>query len=454
MQYAPLWSRFLIALCAGGLVFAQERSATIRLDFSRKLGPLEIHRMGLAQGGLSDESMFEDRIPEIRALAPELIRIFVQEYYGLLPQAGKYDFRKLDRTIDAVTRAGAKPLMSIDVKPNVLFSVIDENIVEPNNYDQWDELVYQLVRHYKERGTGVRYWEVANEPDIGESGGCPYRFKPDSYVRYYKHTAAAILRADPEAKIGGPALASWKSAILPALLDAAAAGEVPLHFVSWHTYDSDPLSIRSTIQGVQEMVRQKPGLHPELVLDEWNMSLARPVEDPRFQPCFVAETIWQMIDSGLTYSNYYHIRDYQVEARNFSGFISPHGVAFMARWWNRMPQYDGLFDYQNTVRPAYFALKLMARMGGERFGLESSDAKIHGFLVHDPTYLTDNLLLWNFSDQPVRIEISGWPAKAKPRRLVLDALNGNNDENLRLKPTAPAEPIILGPWGIEFWYSE
>jgi len=66
---------------------------------------------------------------------------------------------------------------------------------------------------------------------MGEAGGCPYRFQPDSYVRYYKHTVAAILRADPEAKVGGPALANWKSPILPALLDSGA----PLHFVSWHT---------------------------------------------------------------------------------------------------------------------------------------------------------------------------------------------------------------------------
>lgn len=444
----------LIAICLSSIAASQDRTAMVRLDFNQKLGPLEMHKMGLAQGGLSDESMFEDRIPEIRALAPELIRIFVQEYYGLLPQAGKYDFSKLDRTIDAVTRTGATPLMSIDIKPHVLFPVIDENVVEPNDYPQWEELIFQLVRHYKERGTGIRYWEVANEPDMGEAGGCPYRFEPNNYVRYYQHTAAAILRADPEARVGGPALANWKSPILPALLDAAARDDVPLHFVSWHTYDSDPLSIRRTIHGVQEMVRQRSGLHPELVLDEWNMSLARPVQDPRFQPCFVAETIWQMIDSGLTYSNYYHIRDYQVEARNFSGFMSTQGVAFMARWWNRMPQYDGLFDYQNTVRPAYFALKLLSRMQGERLGLESSDPKVHGFLSHDATYLTDNLLLWNYSDQPVKVQISGWPAKAKPRRLVLNAVDGNDDENLRLKPTMPTEPIILGPWGVEFWYSE
>ena len=39
-----------------------------------------------------------------------------------------------------------------------------------------------MVRHYKQRGAGIRYWEVANEPDIGEDGGCPYRFTPENYL--------------------------------------------------------------------------------------------------------------------------------------------------------------------------------------------------------------------------------------------------------------------------------
>jgi len=34
----------------------------------------------------------------------------------------------------------------------------------------------RLVSHYQKRGAGIRYWEIVNEPDIGEDGGCPYRF--------------------------------------------------------------------------------------------------------------------------------------------------------------------------------------------------------------------------------------------------------------------------------------
>ena len=130
-----------------------------------------------------------------------------------------------------------------------------------------------------------------------------------------------------------------------------------------------------------------------------HVALDRPVRDPRFQPAFVPETAWQMLDAGLDYSCYYHIRDYYVDREKFAEFTSQQGAAFMARWWNRMPQYDGLFDYQNTVRPAYFAFKLLSRLTGDRLMFESSDPAVHGFFTHDPLYQTHNLLVWNFSDR-------------------------------------------------------
>src|SRR6202008_614941 len=145
-----------------------------------------------------------------------------------------------------------------------------QDIVEPEDYAEWERLIERLVKHYRERGSGVRYWEGANEPDIGESGGGPYRCKPDSYVRYYQHTVAAILRADPEAKVGGPALANVRSPILPALLDACQKDGTPLHFVSWHIYNSSPSRVRRTIAYVKDLLPKYPRLKPEIALNEWN----------------------------------------------------------------------------------------------------------------------------------------------------------------------------------------
>src|SRR5262249_10482248 len=155
----------------------------------------------------------------------------------------------LDRSVDTILRAGAKPLMCICFKPGVLFPTVDQDRVEPEDYEEWERLITHLVRHYKNRGAGIQYWAIANEPDIGDPGGCLYRFQRDSYVRYSQHPTPAILRADAEARVGGPALANVRSPILPALLDVADddIAKTPLHFISWHIYSSDPGRVRGTI---------------------------------------------------------------------------------------------------------------------------------------------------------------------------------------------------------------
>lgn len=308
---------FITLLCLTALAFAttgfaEPQAAPVIVNFFEKSGPLEIDKMALGQGGLSDEPMWNQDIPEIRALKPALIRLFIQDYFDLLPEHGRYHFDSLDRSVDTILAAGSKPLMCICFKPRLLFPRIDQDVVEPNDYAEWDRLIFKLVQRYNKRGAGIRYWEVANEPDIGESGGCPYRFTPGSYKRYYQHTVTAILRADPKARVGGPALANWQSPVLPALLEFCDTNHTPLDFVSWHVYNSDPEVIRDSIDKVHELLKKFPTLKPETFIDEWNMSLSHPPSNPSLQPCFLAEVIWQMKETGLDYSCYYHIRDWYV----------------------------------------------------------------------------------------------------------------------------------------------
>lgn len=459
-------SRILLALATavstGTSLCAQ--TANVQASFSESIGPMEMDHMSLGQGGLSDEPMWADRIPEIRALHPKLIRLFVQEYFDLLPERGRFHFDTLDRSIDTILATGAKPLMCLCFKPRVLFPKVDQDIVEPTDYVAWQNLIEALVKHCSDRKVGIQYWEIANEPDIGEDGGCPYRFKPENYVRYYQRTVSAILRADPAAHVGGPALASSRSGILPALLYFCETNRVPLHFVSWHIYSSDPRSIRATVEYVHSLSKGHANLKLETILDEWNMDLMNPPQDPRFQPAFICETLWQMKEARLDYSCYYHIRDWHVNLDQFTPFMSPRGAAFMTRWWNRMPQFDGLYDYQNHIRPAYFVFKLLSRLAGERVRVVSDLPSAHAFASKDQQLHLCNLLVWNFSSSPVTFELqcSGLPPGARRRHLVLDATAGSDDENLRLRPDSSAkldqdafhQNVTLNPYAVQYWSFE
>src|SRR5437667_6327047 len=119
---------------------SEPRAAAIKVFFNERLGPLEIDRMGLGQGGLSDEPMWGDRVPEIRALHPRLIRLFIQEYFDLMPVLDQYNWSKLDAAVDTIRATGATPLMNIAFKPRVLFPKTDDTITDPTDYDAWERL--------------------------------------------------------------------------------------------------------------------------------------------------------------------------------------------------------------------------------------------------------------------------------------------------------------------------
>ncbi len=460
-QFAARWvSLVALLVVAAASANPQNRNISVHLNLNDTAGPLEMDRFALGQGGLSEEPMWAERAAEIRDLHPRLIRLFIQEYFDLLPERGRYHFQKLDESVDLILKTGAKPLMNIDFKPKLLYPTIDHKIVDPTSYEEWEQLIYNLVRHYKERGAGIRYWEVSNEPDIGENGGCPYLFTPENYTRYYQHTVAAVLRADPEASVGGPALANSASPILPALLSFCAAGKAPLHFVSWHIYNSDPMRVRATIDRVKAQIAKYPSLQLETHLNEWNMALRDPPTDPQFQPCYITEVAYQMKAGGLDYSCYYHIRDYHVDRDRFARFMSPVGAGLMARWWNRSSQWDGLFDFQNRVRPSYYAFKLLSRLTGDRLRLETGDAAVHGLATWDPKLLVYNVLLWNYSTKPAEAELTleGASSDLTLRQVVLDAAAPSDDENARLKPFPSRElkrgdrriKVELGSYGISF----
>jgi hypothetical protein len=202
----------------------------------------------------------------------------------------------------------------------------------------------------------------------------------------------------------------------------------------------------------------------ETILDEWNMDLSNPPTDPRFQPCFVAEVIWQMKEAGLDYSCYYHIRDYHVSFEPFARFMSPDGTAFMYKWWNRRPQYDGLFDYQNTVRPTYFTFKLLSRLTGDRLRLTSNSETVRGLASWDQKLRLYNVLIWNFSPSPagVKITFAGAASGLLGRPIVLDAATDSYDENSRLRIERPVESgpggasieVQFEPYGVRFWSVE
>lgn len=375
---------------------APPSDVTLVVDTSHSLGKIDLTRYALGQGGLSDKPMIGGVVDQIANLHPQTIRLFVQSYYRIYPAHGRYHWDTLDKAIETILATGAKPIMCLTFKPKVLYPKIDQKVVYPTSWKEWDELIYELVKHCNlDRKFGIQYWEVGNEVNIGEEGGAPYLFTPQEYLVYYTHTANAILRADPDAKVGGPALAGYKSPILDALVQYCGSGKAPLNFVSWHIYDSDPKVFRQSIEEVKAKLMKYPSLKGvETVLDEWNMSLSNPDLNPYFQPAFIMEVTRDFYLEGLTRSGYYHIRDYFVDPKNFTISDPEAWADLMAHGWNDDPQYDGLYDNQGRVRPAYYALELLSFIKGERLAVKGLNSDVKGFAARNGQFT--EVVIWNF----------------------------------------------------------
>ncbi len=446
-------------LCAPFLL-PQDATVPVRVDLAARLRPMEIERFGVGQGGFSPEPMWTGRMPEIRAIRPRAIRLFVQEYFNLLPARGRYHWDTLDQSVDLILKTGATPMLCLTIKPKVLFPVIDQNIVEPTSWEEWDALIYNLVRHYKDRGGKGWYWEITNESNLPSGGGTPYHFTPENYPRYYQRTVAAILRADPEARVGGPALAGYEAPLLKALVEFCASSKVPLHFVSWHGYSNDPGWFRKSIEHVRALLAKYPQLKPETVINEWNMALGISEVDPRFQPAFIAETTYQMRQAGLDLSCYYHIRDYHFAYDEFLKFFPKEFAMREKMFWERRPVYLGLFDLQNRVRPAYFLFRMLSRLTGTEVRVETGSPVVHALAADDEELRTSGVLLWNFSKFPARVslEVGNTAPEVSARTFVLDSLSPNDDDTTRMRPLNPVTfkggavklPLELEPYGVTF----
>lgn len=151
-----------------------------------------------------------------------------------------YDFSTLDALVAGLNAAGVKPLLAMGYCPNPLKS--------RDVWAAWKDMpadlgVWQKInRDYALRLSAIKnfpspLYEIWNEPDMPEPNGKMFfSGTPQDYGQLFAHAAAGIRQGDPDALIGGPAVA-WNLAYLAPMLTQ------PLEFASLHAYDNYPAQL-------------------------------------------------------------------------------------------------------------------------------------------------------------------------------------------------------------------
>jgi xylan 1,4-beta-xylosidase len=163
-----------------------------------------------------------------------------------------YNWTNFDKIYDAVKDAGMRPIFEIGFMPpalasasttinNVWYNGVGGNWNAPKDWNKWEALVREIIRHCKER-YGVEevrnnwFFELWNEPNWMYGGGGGYT----GWKTLYQHTAAAVMAEDPQIKLGGPAESGGSSNnAVPDFMQWTKQNNIKADFCSYHIYSND-----------------------------------------------------------------------------------------------------------------------------------------------------------------------------------------------------------------------
>lgn len=369
-----------------------------------------------------------------------------------------YSWTILDRIFDGIHAAGAKPLVEIGFMPEALSShpqpyrhnfpqgtIFRGWAYPPKDYQKWSELVFQFVKHLRERYGHAEVktwlWETWNEPDIEYWKGTP-----EEYFKLYDFSVDAILRAFPAARVGGPdstGPASPRAAeFLKMFLDHCAHGKnyasgvtgSRLDFISFHPKGS-PKWLGDHVQmGIARQLQSiREGFGIVASFPEWRTTpIILGESDPEgCAACSAKDNPQNLYRNGPLFASYTAEALNSIFALVGEQHVNFRGAVTWSFEFEDQPYFEGYRELATNGidKPVLNAFRMFGLLGHERVTATSSGALTIDDIASNGvrgqpdinTIATRKereieILIWNYHDDdvpapdaPIEITISGIP---------------------------------------------
>jgi xylan 1,4-beta-xylosidase len=417
----------------------------------------------------------------------------------------RYDWTRLDAIMDELTRPGIEPFVQASFMPRALSSqpepytpvlvktglprdmVSGGAFYPPKDYRKWEALIEAWARHSGERygvdRASTWLWELWNEPES------PYwRGTKEEYFKLYDHFAAAVKRALPKARVGGPHVTDpgWKKGdeFMKAFLEHCRSGRnaatggvgAPLDFVAFHAKGTTRLDDKGHVE---------MNLRNHLkTIDTYGRIIASFPEFARL-PIYIGESDpegcagcpatldperdYRRTSQFAAYTAASFMRKQDLMARTGGDL---QGAVSWAFTFAEQPWFNGLraLTTNEVVLPVFNAFELFSRMGRQRVAVDApsmlpvddiiangvrGEPDIGAIASLDATKSRLTILLWNFHDvaggyddkRAVRLTIRG-TARGERRRVreySIDEHSGNSYTAwLAMGSPQPPSPAQVG----------
>jgi xylan 1,4-beta-xylosidase len=373
-----------------------------------------------------------------------------------------YDWGIVDRIFDAYHELGMKPLVELGFMPQALSvkpepyrhsfpegSIYTGWAYPPNNYQKWADLVFQFVKHLRERygdaETKSWLWEVWNEPDIGYWKGTP-----QEYFKLYDYAVDAVLRALPTAQVGGPdttgPLGDSAAEFLRLFLEhcahqrnyATAKTGAPLDFVSFHAKGAPTLENGHVRMGIRhQLAAIQRGFKIVTSFPEWqDKPILLGESDPEgCAACSAQKHPENAYRNGPLFASYTAAILNQIDALVAREHVNFQGALTWSFEFEVQPYFAGFRELATNGidKPVLNAFRMLGLLGGRRLAVDSTGAvsadeilktgvrnrpDVNAIATRQDRAIT--ILAWDYHDDdvpapdtPVDLAVTGIPPTVK-----------------------------------------
>lgn len=269
-----------------------------------------------------------------------------------------------------------------------------------DRYDDFARFMQAAAARYSQAPYNVHYWEMWNEPDDkGDAdGSTKWGQHPDKYVKMLAAAYPAIKAVDPQSVVmsGGLAYDNFESQggpfvkeFLPTVLDLGGAqymDAIAFHYYLNNGHGWTNLGIKG--QELRALLAQK-GTDLPIICTEYGLtSTSHPeygiVSSEAIQARYLVQSNVHGTAGGLHAQVWFTAQDFESNVRGWKIFKE-----------------SGLLRVNNTHKPSYFAMKVLAREVGSGRYLGQMNASnglsggLEGYYFKSPDFTKKVAVVWN-----------------------------------------------------------
>lgn len=313
-----------------------------------------------------------------------------------------------EEIIKKISDSGGTVILDLFGTPFGLGRVLDKNS-SVHNLVAYKELVKDIIRKLSCDKKYNIWYEVWNAPDL-ESFFLGERAE---YFSLYRVVGEAIRDLRMETKmhipLGGPSTSCWfaniesntilfpERSLIYELIKYCFNYKLPLDFISWHAYSSDPLLEK------EETIYKKPFVKlirewlsyfnfkndMPLVIDEWNFDATANISAKRGKDAYVTASyiparLKNMQEVGVDYQTYFCLEDFGANKEKVTRNLGVFSFDF-AR-----PESKG------NAKASYNTLRMLNLLGEELLPAQLTDEFVGVIPTKSKDYLT--VLIYNYID--------------------------------------------------------